>query len=118
MQKCKTKENWIKTLNVQIRVTAIQVVLKIRMGPWNITQIQWQTLKKALSSLARTTIKKESSSYIHAVCKSAVFGFPDDVEFSYDKKSSQLNYRSKSRVGKYDFGVNKKRILELKSQIL
>ncbi|WP_413692547.1 DUF1499 domain-containing protein [Psychromonas sp. KJ10-2] len=43
-----------------------------------------------------------------------MFGFVDDVEFRVTD-DQQLHFRSSSRVGRKDFGANKKRIEQLKA---
>lgn len=54
--------------------------------------------------------------YIAATFSSSIFGFVDDLELrvSSDK---QLHFRSSSRVGRSDFGANKKRVEALKLQL-
>lgn len=55
-------------------------------------------------------VVEKSPSYIRAEFKSSVFKFVDDVEFFIDDKEKIIHFRSASRSGYYDFGVNKKRI--------
>lgn len=47
-------------------------------------------------------------SYLHAECKSKLFGFIDDVEFI--QKHDVIHIRSAARLGYSDLGVNRKRI--------
>lgn len=54
-----------------------------------------------------------NDSYIAATFTSGIFGFVDDVEFRLTN-DNQLHFRSASRVGRKDFGANKKRIDALK----
>lgn len=51
--------------------------------------------------------------YIAATFTSKVFGFIDDLELRVSDEH-QLHFRSSSRVGRKDFGANKKRIEALK----
>jgi uncharacterized protein (DUF1499 family) len=51
--------------------------------------------------------------YVHAEFRSAIFRFVDDVEFLFDDKAKRLHFRSASRLGRSDFGVNRKRMTEL-----
>jgi uncharacterized protein (DUF1499 family) len=74
---------------------------------------------KVLSELpnAKATVIEES--YIRAEFTSKVFSFIDDVEFYFpDTKSTPINIqvRSASRVGYSDFGANRKRIEQIRSQ--
>ena len=48
--------------------------------------------------------------YIHATFTSAVFHFVDDVEMIFPSDSKQIQIRSSSRIGYYDFGVNRHRV--------
>jgi uncharacterized protein (DUF1499 family) len=50
--------------------------------------------------------------YLHAEFTSAVFGFVDDVEFH--ARAGRIDVRSASRLGYYDFGVNRRRIEHLR----
>lgn len=56
----------------------------------------------------------ESSGYLKAEYTSSVFGFVDDVEFYVEENDKLIYFRSASRSGYYDFGVNKKRIGEIR----
>lgn len=62
------------------------------------------------------TIVEESNNWIHATFKSGFFGFIDDVLIYSEKlPTSQLEVYSRSRTGKSDLGVNKKRVIHLKN---
>ncbi|MBN9656111.1 DUF1499 domain-containing protein [Halobacillus sp. GSS1] len=67
-------------------------------------------IKEILSERQRTTIETENENYIHAVVESKWIKFKDDVEFYFDQKEEVVHFRSASRVGYSDFGVNKKRM--------
>ena len=67
-------------------------------------------LMKILKNLKRCKILSTSHPYIHAEFRSAIFGFVDDVEFLFDDKAKRIHFRSASRTGYYDFGVNRKRM--------
>lgn len=70
--------------------------------------------KRALEGLPRTTIIEERSDYLRAESRSALFGFVDDVEV-YVPGDGRLHFRSASRVGKSDMGVNRKRYEKFKA---
>jgi uncharacterized protein (DUF1499 family) len=70
----------------------------------------WQAAKEALLSLPRTHIVGETGNTLHAECKSAVFGFVDDVDFELRSDQGIIAVRSASRVGYSDLGVNRRRI--------
>jgi uncharacterized protein (DUF1499 family) len=54
-------------------------------------------------------IETEKANYIHAVFTSNVFRFKDDFEVRIDDKSKQIQICSNSRIGRYDFDVNRDR---------
>jgi uncharacterized protein (DUF1499 family) len=67
-------------------------------------------LKQKIQDYPRTEIIKEESNYIYAEFTSLLMRYVDDVEFYFDEKSKTLHFRSASRLGSGDFGVNRKRI--------
>ena len=42
--------------------------------------------------------------------RSRLFGFIDDVEFLINTQKQQIDFRSASRLGKWDLGVNRRRM--------
>lgn len=56
--------------------------------------------------------------YIHAVAKSKTFKFKDDIEFYFNDVDQQIEFRSQSRVGYSDNGVNRKRYDEMKDRYM
>ena len=58
----------------------------------------------------------ETEGFIAATCKSRVFGFVDDLTLwvRLDRNGlTEVAARSRSRTGKGDFGVNRRRIQEI-----
>ena len=70
-------------------------------------------VRKAVESLPRATVVSANSSYLYAEFRSKLLGYVDDVEFFYDGNAIQV--RSASRLGRRDFGVNRKRVEELRA---
>jgi uncharacterized protein (DUF1499 family) len=64
----------------------------------------------------RTEIVSNQPGYIHAIARSAGFGFPDDIEFAIS--AGTIHFRSASRVGQGDLGVNRTRMERLRSAII
>jgi uncharacterized protein (DUF1499 family) len=73
----------------------------------------FKRLKKIVESFERSTIVAESDNYLHVECKSTIMRFVDDVEFYFPKKKV-IHVRSASRLGYSDFGVNRKRVEQLR----
>ncbi len=77
----------------------------------------WPQVVAALGGLARTTIVVEDGYYLHAESRSRLFGFVDDVELAIDEHNGTINFRSASRLGYSDLGVNKRRLDELYAEL-
>jgi uncharacterized protein (DUF1499 family) len=69
-----------------------------------------------LKAMPRTDIVTLEEDYLHAECRSKVFGFVDDVEFWFDDANSVIHFRSASRMGYSDLGVNRKRMERIRIQ--
>lgn len=67
-------------------------------------------LLTVIAEFPRSTVVQDTGTYVKVEFRSAVFSFVDDVEFSFDDGSKVIHFRSASRVGYYDFGVNRRRM--------
>jgi uncharacterized protein (DUF1499 family) len=67
-------------------------------------------LKKVLAAQPRTRIVTAHEEYLHAECTSRLFRFVDDVEFLIDDARKVIHFRSASRAGRSDMGVNRERM--------
>ncbi|RWZ55284.1 DUF1499 domain-containing protein [Halobacillus fulvus] len=63
-----------------------------------------------LKEMDRTEVENETERYLHAVVTSKLMKFKDDVEFYFDEEEGLVHFRSASRVGYSDMGVNRKRM--------
>ena len=71
-------------------------------------------MKEAILSLPRVKLVEEDESYLHCEFTSLLFRFVDDVEFVFDDATKTLHFRSASRTGYGDLGVNRKRMEEIR----
>jgi uncharacterized protein (DUF1499 family) len=62
-------------------------------------------------------IVERSDTYLRAVFTSDVFGFKDDVEVYVAPSEGSIHFRSASRVGQGDMGVNRKRYQDFRAAI-
>jgi uncharacterized protein (DUF1499 family) len=69
-------------------------------------------IKGVVEGLPNTRLEKESDHYLHYTFKSKIFRFIDDVEFLIEAEQKLIHFRSASRTGYSDMGVNKKRMME------
>ncbi len=75
-------------------------------------------LLEIVRSMKRATIVSATPSYLHVEFRSALFRFVDDVEFVLDDSARLIHFRSASRTGYYDFGVNRSRMKEISDRYL
>jgi uncharacterized protein (DUF1499 family) len=67
-------------------------------------------LLSVVGAMPRTTLVTDEDHYLHYEFRSRVFGFVDDVEFLFDDEAALIQFRSASRTGYSDFGVNRSRM--------
>jgi uncharacterized protein (DUF1499 family) len=75
---------------------------------------------KLLNTWKRTKVMVAEDNYIHAEFTSMIFRFVDDVEFympATETDETIIHVRSASRIGYSDFGVNRKRIEKIRTQL-
>jgi uncharacterized protein (DUF1499 family) len=77
----------------------------------------WPLVRKAVKEIPRTEITGQTDSYLHAECRSAVFRFVDDLELELRADEGIIAVRSASRVGNSDFGVNRRRVEDLRERL-
>lgn len=73
-------------------------------------------LVKIISMMERTEIISQTNNYLYVEFKSKLWRFVDDVEFLFDVDNKTINFRSSSRLGKSDLGVNRKRMEEIREK--
>jgi len=72
-----------------------------------------EKLLSIIRSLPRTTVVEKRDNYLRVEFRSQLFGFVDDVEFLLSQTQSnktKIDFRSASRLGLSDLGVNKARM--------
>lgn len=77
----------------------------------------WQTAVEAVQRLPRTRIVTRTGDYLHAEVKSPVFRFVDDLELHLRPEEDLIAVRSAARIGYYDFGVNRRRVENLRERL-
>lgn len=73
-------------------------------------------LQAVIRSLPRSRIVTSKTGYIHAEFRSLILGFVDDVELAIDENKKIIDFRSASRIGHSDLGVNRKRMAQIRRQ--
>ena len=75
-------------------------------------------IRRAVADFPRTKVINETDDYLHAECSSAFFGFVDDLELHLLRSQRLIAVRSASRLGYSDFGVNRRRVENLRAELI
>ncbi len=78
----------------------------------------WLGARQLVAELPRTRITIETENYLHAECRSFLFGFVDDLELHLRPADGIIAIRSAARSGYADFGVNRRRIDTLRKSLI
>lgn len=69
-----------------------------------------EKLKRVVGNMPRTTLIEEDDNYLHYTFQTWPIPYLDDVEFLIVPEEGVIHYRSASRVGHSDLGVNSRRM--------
>ncbi len=75
-------------------------------------------VEEELVKLPRVKVVSRTADYLHLTFRSLIFQFVDDVEFQIDLDSNLLHFRSASRWGYSDLGVNRRRMQQITELLL
>lgn len=73
-----------------------------------------QRLLAVILAMPRTIIITTEPEYIYAEFRTRLLRFVDDVEFYLDDAAKLIHFRSASRLGRGDLGVNRQRMEEIR----
>jgi uncharacterized protein (DUF1499 family) len=73
-----------------------------------------ERLEGAIAGMKRARVAVRAANYWRAEFRSALWQFVDDVEFLFDDNARRIDIRSAARVGYSDFGVNRRRMEEIR----
>jgi uncharacterized protein (DUF1499 family) len=76
-----------------------------------------EALKEVIRSMPRTKLVQEDETYLHYEATSLLLRFVDDVEFLLDDETKTIHFRSASRTGYGDLGVNRKRMEQVRALV-
>ena len=77
----------------------------------------WGAFKRAVGAIGGT-IETDEKFTLHAVVRTPVLRFPDDLHARLDGGAGVIHVRSASRVGRKDFGANRRRAEKLRAAYL
>ena len=91
-----------------------------QIAPLNINgdaSAAWSALKAQLGTMPGVAIVDDREGYLHATASSAIMGFMDDFEFVLRAGRNEIAMRSSSRIGFYDFNVNRARLENVRTAL-
>ncbi len=71
-------------------------------------------VQTTVESMPGASVVKRDGNYLYAEYRTAIMRYVDDVELLHDDKAGIIHARSASRLGRRDFGVNRKRVEALR----
>jgi len=90
----------------QSQVTAKKVAaLTAKDSP----QSTMAALKSAVQAYGGGSIETETEDYLYVIFSTSLMKYRDDVEFWLDTSNNKVHYRSSSRAGYSDMGLNRAR---------
>ena len=72
-------------------------------------------VEEAVASMRGASIVRREGNYLYAEYRTPIMRYVDDVELLYDERAGVVHVRSASRLGRRDFGVNRRRVEALRA---
>ena len=73
-------------------------------------------IAEIVRSLPGATVMESGPEYLRSEFRSSLFRFCDDVEFLIETGGRRIHFRSASRVGRSDLGVNRARMEDIRAR--
>ncbi|MYL26195.1 MULTISPECIES: DUF1499 domain-containing protein [Halomonadaceae] len=77
----------------------------------------WERLPGVLEALGGVRLVEQTAETIRAEARTRVLRFVDDLDFVRDPEQGVIQVRSASRLGYSDFGVNRRRLETVRSEL-
>ncbi len=77
----------------------------------------WLEIQRVNAALPRSAVVRADEMSLHATFKSRVFRFVDDLELFLNPSTGIISIRSASQTGYWDFGVNRRRVEQLRHEL-
>ena len=82
----------------------------------NADAVLWHSIDGIIHNMGGD-IQSRDGDYMHVTFSTPVLHYVDDVELRFDRVASLIQIRSASRVGRSDFGVNRKRVENIRQAL-
>ena len=76
----------------------------------------FRRLRGVVAAMPRTHIVTATDDHLYAVCRTRL-GFRDDLEFRWCPSEGVAHVTSASRIGVFDFGVNRRRVERVRREL-
>lgn len=80
--------------------------------------VAWDAAVDAILASDNASIAGQRAGYLHAEIVSPWKVYTDDLELRLDQSQRFIHVRSSSRIGYYDFGVNRERVEALRTALI
>ncbi len=85
--------------------------------PWPVKASSQETMsaiRQSIESYGGATFVTEAPDYLYVIFTTPTMGFRDDAEFLLDQEQGLVHFRSQSRSGTSDMGLNRERYQALR----
>lgn len=112
LAECPDKPNCVSTQSKkeEAKIDAIKYMVDDKTA--------YKLLLKVIENNKLANVVSKTTNYIHAAYYTKRKVFIDDVEFYIDADANLIHFRSASRVGHSDLGVNRKRMEKIRNEFL
>lgn len=76
-------------------------------------ELALERMAQVIAAQPRARVRHREPGWLHAEFRSRTFGYVDDVDVEVDEAAGVLRFRSASRLGHWDVGVNRRRMKRL-----
>lgn len=83
-----------------------------------LSEASWKAIETVVTSLPGARVNESRYGYMNVTCFSRVLRFPDYLEVLVSEDGQRLDVRSQSQLGLFDFAVNRRRVEQLRVQLI
>lgn len=113
LKECPNKPNCVSTQTAQS-----DKVMSPIAYPQKLTVDEVLTkIESLILKMPRTLLVQREKNTLHFTFQTLIMSYIDDVEFLIDESSHMIHFRSASRVGYSDLGLNRKRMTEISAKL-
>jgi uncharacterized protein (DUF1499 family) len=111
LKSCPGRPNCVSTQSTSDNAYEKRQAIALQTG--ETPEAAMQKLVAIVEKMPRTIIIEQKPDYLYVEFRTFAMRYIDDVEFYVDAQQNVIHYRSASRLGRSDLGVNGKRMDEI-----